>query len=67
MITIKYTIAITNDDPLLPELAENAKRNEWWTGSTAEKMLFSKSFAVGRKEEIRMLKLQPTGEEEWNF
>lgn len=64
MITIKYSVTVTNDDPLLKELQENAKANDWWIGDNAEKTMtmFAKTFDVSRRDDLVMLQMRRSGE-----
>lgn len=57
MITIKYTVTVTHDERLYPEMEANAQVNDWWIGKNAVSTMFSKEFKVERNEGVRILRL----------
>lgn len=58
MITIKYSVTVSYDEPILPELRKNAKVNDWWVGGNEEQVMFSKTFNVERIEDVSVLQLR---------
>ena len=60
MITIKYSVTVSNDDPILSDLEKNAEDNEWWVGSSSKETVFTKAFPVERKNDVSVLSLLST-------